>query len=347
MSFDEQLSALVEAAKKQREHLATEEAVKTAVVLRLLQALQYNPFDPKEVVPEFTADVGIKKGEKVDYAICVDGQVSILIECKSPHLDLDIKHASQLFRYFAVTDARFAILTNGFQWQIFTDLDQPNKMDQRPFLQFDIERIDSALSMELGKFQKSKFNVDNILRTASDLKYISALKSQFLDELDTPSDELVSMLGKRVYDGRFTGAVHDQFKGLIKRSINEVIQSRVKDRIRSALDFSNDSGADEDEATESDVVTTPEEMDGFRTAVAIAAAVIDPDRIFMRDQKSYCGVLVDDNNRKPLVRLWFNSDTTKYLGLFDGEAEEKVRIDRVVDIYNFADRIRASAKKYA
>jgi len=212
MSFDEQLSALIETAKEQRAHLATEEAVKTAVVLRLLQALQYNPFDPKEVVPEFTADVGIKKGEKVDYAICVDGKVSILVECKSPNVDLDIKHASQLFRYFSVTDARFAMLTNGFQRQVFTDLDQPNKMDQRPFLQFDLEKMDSTSTAEIGKFQKSKFDIDNILKTASDLKYISAIKTQFLAELESPSDELVTLLGKRVYDGRFTGPLHDQFK---------------------------------------------------------------------------------------------------------------------------------------
>ena len=349
MSFEEQLSALSETAKEQRTHLATEEAVKTAVILRLIHALGYNPYDPKEVVPEFTADVGIKKGEKVDYAICMDGKVSMLIECKSPAVALDVRHASQLFRYFSVTDARFAFLTNGYQWQVFTDLDQPNKMDQRPFLQFDLSTLDTTSVTELSKFQRSKFDVENILKTASDLKYISALKKQFRDELESPSDDFVTLLGKRVYDGRFTNTVHDQFKNLIKRSLNEVIASRVNARIKSALDFSTEgavSGIVEDETSASEIETTDEEIDGYRTSIAIASKVLDPERIFIRDQKTYCGVLVDDNNRKPLVRLWFNSDRVKYLGLFDGEEEEKVPVQKVTDLYRYADRIIATASKY-
>lgn len=350
MSFEDQLSALSETAKEQRNHLATEEAVKTAVILRLIHALGYNPYDPKEVVPEFTADVGIKKGEKVDYAICLEGKVAMLIECKSPTTTLDIKCASQLFRYFSVTDARFALLTNGYQWQVFTDLEQPNKMDQRPFLQFDIANLDSTSTTELSKFQKSKFDVDNILQTAADLKYISALKKQFGEELETPSDELVTLLGKRVYDGRFTSSVHEQFRKLIKRSMHEVISTRVNARIKSALDYSTEdatTAAQEDEGNTAEIVTTAEEMDGYRTAMAIASKVIAPERIFIRDQKSYCGVLVDDNNRKPLVRLWFNSERTKYLGLFDGEDEDKIKIEKVTDLYKYSDRIIATAAKFA
>ena len=119
-----------------RQHLATEEATKNALVLPVINALGYNVFDPTEVVPEFVADVGTKKGEKVDYVIMRDGKPAILIECKAAGSRLNLNHASQLFRYFATTDARFAVLTDGIEYQFYTDIEAPNRMDSHPFFEF-------------------------------------------------------------------------------------------------------------------------------------------------------------------------------------------------------------------
>jgi len=66
-----------------------------------INVLGYDVFDPTEVVPEFTADIGTKKGEKVDYAIMKDGKPIILFECKWSGADLNKEHASQLHRYFS------------------------------------------------------------------------------------------------------------------------------------------------------------------------------------------------------------------------------------------------------
>lgn len=79
---------------------------------------------------------------------------------------------------------------------------------------------------------------------------------------------------------------------------------------------------------------------------AIVRDTISPKRVVMRDQKSYCGILVDNNNRKPLARLWFNR-SVKYIGLFDGENEERLIVDSLDQIYEYSDRLRATAKKYA
>ncbi len=348
MSFSEKILALAELAQKHRTHLLTEEAVKTSIVLPMFQALEFNPFDPHEVVPEFIADVGIKKGEKVDYALKIHQTVSILVECKSPTVELDLKHASQLYRYFSVTDARFAILTNGFDWEFYTDLDHSNKMDSRPFLSFNLAEIDRTSIAELERFKKSEFNVERILSTATDLKYVSAIKKHLKSEFDDPSNELVSLLGKRVYEGgRFTAQLHEQFSVLIKRSFSEVLREKVNARLSSALAQNMARTEDEDSATDvSEIETTEEEWDGFRIAIAIASRVIEPSRITIRDQRSYCGVLIDNNNRKPLLRMWFNSPKTKYLGLFDGETEEKVSVSSPVDLYKFSDRICKTAEKY-
>jgi hypothetical protein len=119
MDLSVRLQELQKRTIEHREALLTEEAAKNALVMPFLQSLGYDIFNPSEVVPEYTADVGTKKGEKVDYAIRSGGSIIILLECKPSTVELNINHASQLFRYFRVTDARLAILTNGVVYQFY------------------------------------------------------------------------------------------------------------------------------------------------------------------------------------------------------------------------------------
>ena len=67
-----------------------------------------------------------------------NGKPIILIEAKSATSDLNNEHASQLFRYFSVTDVRFGILTNGLQYRFHSDLEKSNHMDEKPFLIIDL-----------------------------------------------------------------------------------------------------------------------------------------------------------------------------------------------------------------
>src|SRR4028118_426773 len=157
MDFIEQLQTLAAKTNKLCDVLQTEEATKNALIMPFIRILGYDIFDPTEVVPEFIADVGIKKGEKVDYAIKKDGKIIMLFECKHCGGDLNIKHASQLFRYFSVTDARIAVLTNGLVYRFFTDLEAPNKMDEKPFLEVDMTELDDVALTELKKLTKQAF----------------------------------------------------------------------------------------------------------------------------------------------------------------------------------------------
>ena len=83
MDFIDRLRALSGNARQRVPHARTEEATKNALVMPFLQVLGYDVFDPLEVVPEYVADVGMKRGEKVDYAILMDGDPIIIIECKA------------------------------------------------------------------------------------------------------------------------------------------------------------------------------------------------------------------------------------------------------------------------
>lgn len=346
MSIEQSLAILSERVRSNSSAMATEEAVKTAVVLPFFHALGYDVFNPNEMVPEFTADAVGKKGEKVDYAIKLDNEIRILVECKPITTNLDKVHLAQLFRYFTVTSAKFAVLTNGRTFHFHTDLEEPNKLDTRPFLTFDLADIQPHLLAELRKFEKSGFDVSGILATAERLKYTSALKAEIAKVIDEPPEEFVRMVSVGLYEGRFTSAIRDQFTALVKAAFRDVIRDSVATRLSTALAVTEQAHEDPVVETEEEIVTTEEEREGYMIVKAIAREVVKSSRIFMRDARSYCAVLIDNNNRKPLARLHFNR-SIKYLGLFDGEKEERLKIDSLDQIYDYSDRIRATASRYA
>ncbi|HEU5375954.1 MAG TPA: type I restriction endonuclease, partial [Ktedonobacteraceae bacterium] len=194
MDFIEVLQNLSSKILKQKNLIQTEEATKNAFIMPFISALGYDVFDPSEVIPEFIADVGIKKGEKVDYAIKQDGKIIMLFECKGCNGVLDDGHASQLYRYFSVTEARIAVLTDGIIYKFYTDIEQPNKMDSRPFMEFNMLDIQEPLVAELKRLTKQAFNLEAILTVASELKYTREIKHILNDQLNAPSEEFVRFL---------------------------------------------------------------------------------------------------------------------------------------------------------
>jgi hypothetical protein len=347
MDFVDGLQALAIKTQKLCNMLETEEATKNALIMPFISLLGYDIFDPTEVVPEFVADVGIKKGEKVDYAIKRDGQIIMLFECKHCGGDLSINHASQLFRYFAVTEARLAILTNGIKYRFFTDLDAPNKMDEKPFLEFDITDMSETAVSELKKLRKDVFDIDTILASAGELKYTQQIKKLIAGQIDGPSDEFVKFFASRVYEGVLTPARKEFFATITKRSFRQLIGEKIAARLKSVMDGTNDALANEisaetekDAATENLIETTAEELEGYYIVKSLLRDMVDPKRIVHRDTQSYMGILLDDNNRKPLARLHFNR-SQKYLGVFDeNRNEERIPINDLNEIYNYADRLR-------
>jgi predicted type IV restriction endonuclease len=349
VDFATRLAELQKRTVEHREVLLTEEAAKTALVMPFLQSLGYDVFNPKEVVPEFTADVGIKKGEKVDYAICEDGKVNILIECKPSTSELNVNHASQLFRYFSVTDARLAILTNGVNYQFFSDVEKPNKMDERPFFTFSMEAIKPSDIRTLEKFAKADFEIEKIIQEAGNLKLQSLLRKAVEQEFAEPSEDFVRLFAARVVEGRLTPGAKENIARIVPNTIAAIIRDRVNERLSSALNAATPTMADPEEADsispEEAIITTQEELSGFHIVQAIASRLIDPKRIVIRDSKSYCAILLDDNNRKTVARLWFNSPTTRYFGTFEGKEETRHLMPELTGIYQFSPQIEARLRE--
>ena len=362
MDFIDHLRVLSARISNTRAIIQTEEATKIAMVMPFIQILGYNVFDPTEVTPELVADVGTKKGEKVDYAILRDGKPIILFECKKAGADLHINHASQLFRYFHVTAARFGVLTNGLVYRFFTDLEQPNKMDEKPFFEFNILDFKERDVEELKKFAKSAFDLEIILTTANELKYTRAIQTRLAEWMVNPSEDFVRLVSSELLGSRrFTPAVRDQFTPITRRAFEQLIGERINERLKGAMAPESVSVSEPisvvapvrvdataaTTATEPQFATSPEELEGFHIVRAIVRGLVPTKRVVMRDAQSYCAILLDDNNRKPICRLRFNNTEKLRLGLFnDKKEEELVSLEAVDDIYNHAEQIRAVVSSY-
>ena len=353
MDFKDQIKILSERVVKLKENIATEEATKTALIMPFIQSLGYDIFDPTEVIPECVCDIGTKKGEKIDYTICKDGEPIILIECKHWKQDLNL-HSGQLLRYYHVSKAKFGILTNGIIYRFFADLVEPNKMDEKPFFEINIEDLRDNQIEKLKEFHKSYFDVESILNTASELKYTNEIRNLIIKEIAEPSDEFVKYFAKQVYPSMITKPLLEQFRDILKRAFQQYNSDYINDKLKFVISSENNSKLNdetEEEKTQEPlnddrINTTEEELQGFYIVKSILHGKVDLNRIVQRDTISYFGILLDDNNRKPICRLHFNSGK-KYVETFDSDKKgTKHLIESLEDIYNISEHIQSSLANY-
>jgi hypothetical protein len=352
-NFPELLQSLSKRVYKLRESILTEEATKTSVVMPFFQMLGYDVFNPEEFLPEYIADVGIKKGEKVDYAIMKDGEPIILIEVKSIQEQLT-KHDSQLFRYFGTTDAKFSILTNGIVYKFFTDLEQQNKMDTAPFFEFNLLDVRENQVSELYKFRKENFSVQSILNTASELKYTKEIKQYLTQQWENPSEEFLILILNNVYTGKKTKQVLERFQGLIKGSLKQFVNDLLNDKLKAALANTNaetttvpESAKEAAVAIEQDsseVETTQEELEGYVIVRYLVKGIVAAERIGFRDNMSYFNILVDNSIRKWICRLGLNG-SSKWIQFNDDE-KTTMNIDSVNDLDKYQSKIIEVTKKF-
>lgn len=362
MDFIDQLKQFAKRVDSMKDTLQTEEATKTALIMPFFSMLGYDVFNPQEFVPEFTADVGIKKGEKVDYAIMKDGQPVILVECKAISENLD-RHDSQLFRYFGTTSAKFAILTNGQYYRFYTDLDNPNKMDEDPFLTINILDIRDNQVPELKKFCKSVFDVDSIFSTASELKYVHEFKDVFTQQLADPSDDFIRFFLQGCYSGPKTQNVLEKFRPVLRKALNDYISETMNDKIKTALGGSGGSvsvsdtkpaeapadAAPMEEDTEKrtpNIVTTEQELEAYFIVKNLLSDVVDMHDITYKDTETYINVLYQSNTRKWICRLRL-TDNVKTLILPDENKKDiKYSLEDIYDIQKYKDQLVEVLQRY-
>ena len=338
MEFIEKINQLKERCSTMIDNLQTEEATKNALIMPFINALGYDVFNPMEVVPEYIADVGIKKGEKVDYAILKENKPIILIECKKvDNKALDIKkHATQLIRYFSVTDAKFIILTNGVVYKFFSDIETSGKLDNEPFFTFNLLDFKENHVETLSEFCKENFDIEKAFSNAGDLKYIKQFEEVIENEYRKPSDDFIRYLINKsgVCEGRITDRIIEKHKNTTIEAFN-LFMSKV---MKTSLDF-NLNSKPENKETKNEIVTTLEELEGYAIVKSLLNGVVDIKRITYRDNASYFNIILDDNIRKTICRLYFNR-SQKYLAFVKDKKEERIAIDSTNDLYNFSEKLK-------
>lgn len=338
MDFIEKIAQLRERATSIKDSLQTEEATKNALVMPFLNVLGYDVFNPLEVVPEFVADSRLKKDEKVDYAIFKDGKPIILVECKKVDNDkLDVKkHAGQLFKYFTASKAKFIILTNGIVYKFFSDIEETNVLDKEPFFTFNLLEYKENHLETLSEFCKDKFDIQKAFSNAGDLKYIKQIEEVIESEYRNPSDDFVKYLIDRsgVCEGRKTDKVIEKHKKTTVEAFN-LFMSKI---MKTSLDFSLTS-ANEKKQDKNEVITTVEELEGYAIIKSILHEIVDLSRIHYRDNASYFNIILDDNIRKTICRLYFNR-AQKYIVFLEDGKELKFPIEKTDDIFTFSEQIK-------
>lgn len=350
MDFNESVKQFSERVLMLKDTISTEESTKMSLIVPLFQILGYDVFNPAEFCPEYVADVGIKKGEKVDYAILEDGKPNILIECKCCTDNLD-KHSSQLFRYFGTSPAKFGILTNGIIYRFYTDLEEANKMDLVPFLEINMENPKDSSINELKKFCKENFDKEKIFSTAEELKYSSLIKGLLSSEYENPSDDFVRFILNHIYDGQKNQRVIEKFTPVIKKAFSSFINEIVNNKISSALSKDEETTKDSEkedilEEPVSKIVTTEEEIEAFYIIRGMLAEVIPVEDVVHRDTESYFGILYKDNNRKPICRINLDTKNKQILIPDENKKFERIYIASLNDLYKHKKKLIDVVKRY-
>ena len=328
---------------KRIDYLETEEATKSSLVLPFIQMLGYEIFDPTEVVPEYTADVGTKRGEKVDYALMQNGKPAILIEYKRYGSNLNEAEISQLLRYFTVTDARFGVLTDGVTYRFFSDLEETNIMDPRPFFEFNMLDFSDSQVGALKRFSKSAFDMSEIVDAARDLKYTTEIKRILAEEFSSPSEDFVRLIVKQVYKGTATPAVKQMFSALTHQALTQFINERVDNRLKSALGHSDgqDGASEAEQSPEQDDGEhefAPLEIESLQIVKAIVRDMAEVRRVGLRHYARHCSILLDDNRFKSICWLRFTSKDIRF-GISSDESQS-AQLNDLDGLYDQADGIR-------
>lgn len=333
MGLHDEIKAFSERIKSIKNGITTEEATKMSLIAPFFQLLGYDVFNPNEFCPEYTADVGIKKGEKVDYAIIIKNDPVILIEAKSVNKNLD-KYGSQLFRYFSVTKSKFAMLTNGIYYKIYSDLEEDNKMDKEPFFEFSLEELTDDKINIIENFSKNAFDTRSLMADARIMKYENKFKTYLRKQVHEPSDDFIRLFLKNTYSGTKTQNVIDKFKPILKKSLLDFMNEYADNKFNAFLNGSSLPNMETEENLPSD-----EEVSALTIVKEILKDECDVSNITYKITESYFGILLNNNSRKWICRFIIKSNQITMIIPDSKKNEIRNKLVSLNEIYNYSSSL--------
>lgn len=309
MDFREKLLKHVEHVKNVGTHCDSEETTKQALILPVLDALGFSPYDPTKVKAEYGADVpGVKANERVDYALFCDGVPVMFVEAKGYRENLT-NHAPQLARYFNATpEVTIAAITNGKEWRFFTDLNDKNVMDKVPFLTVDFFNLLPTDPDQFSRFRHDQFQPEALRTLAEESVFLTAFKEVVKHSvLESDVDFVRYIVGKSTIQRTLTAKFIDSVTPIVKQAVahtmsDMVVNSlsmptpRIEPVAKETIDNSNDG--DIVDPNNSKIVTTAEERKLFE----IVQELLPDEPLTTKDTESYFTILYQNKVNRWLLR---------------------------------------------
>ena len=307
--------------KKVGGHCTTEETTKQALILPLLDILGFSPYDPTKVLAEFAADFpGVKSTERVDYALYCNGQPVMFIEAK-PYVANLTNHAPQLSRYFnSSLGVTIGAITNGKEWRFFTDLINPNVMDDKPFLTVDFTKNKAEDLTQLAEFKHDNFHVEKLRFFAEENQYIQQFKTvikRSINEVDIDFVRYVAQQASipRQLNTKFLESIQPFVKQAVEQSISDTVvkglssptiitAQPVEQKVEETIEIVPESSTLSDIVNSENerIVTTVDEQELSRIVIELFPEV----ELVAKDTESYFSVLFQNKNNRWLFRYDVN-----------------------------------------
>ena len=317
------IEALSRKITQEKQNVHNEAATINAFVMPFIEMLGYNIRDPKQVVPEYSADLSFK-GDCADLAILQNGKPQIVIECKHHTLSLGKNFIGQLSKYFAaLPSAKLGILTNGIDYSFFTDSTHRNLMDQEPFFVFNLEHPETVRIEVLLLFSRSCYTPKLLDR----ISVINRIRRDVLHELSLPSAGLARMLWVDLFHetpepkNEPEQAVTTCYKKVILSSDGEPHRTIA---CKNPLYWERNSNLDDD----------------YRKGIDIVKSLVSPDIAdrFVTDRfKRSLVISLDRRGFRDVVALFF--DNLAYIRI--SISGTRFLLEKIEDLAHFKDEINA------
>ncbi len=305
--FKDELVAFSKVAVTRSERVTSEEAAKQYLILPFFQLLGYDPLDPDEIIPEAQASFSDKFKNKVDYAICIDREPVIGVECKRTG-ELATADKGEIRGYFnAVPSIKLGILTDGLVYELYSDTDSENMMDENPFVKFDLanvaqEQLNDQAADALWKLRKGTFDPADVGADAKRKIYVAQYVATLNRSFENPSDIFVrALMDLAGVEGRRTVKLLEEHVPMVRESLQLFLDRKILERVgfASRQDLVKVQQAQSERGTPDDsegeqsveishrdgIITTDTELMLFDYVKGRLAFLVDNNKLFRKIQE--------------------------------------------------------------
>lgn len=186
---------------------------------------------------------------------------------------------------------------------------------------------------------------------------MNLIRNYLNEQLENPNDEFVKLILNHVYDGFKTKAVIDRFNPTVKHTFNLMMKDKVTDKLNAALnntgaspkiniteDVENNEVKEEKTKNLPEITTTSEELEKYAIIKVSLNDVLPADRVYYRDNQSYFNILINDNNRKWIVRAYLGKNNNKIV--LNNDEKTLINIEKPFDLLNHREIIISCVEKY-